>query len=145
MKKPFLKLFFASFVLLFTFSCKKNGSSKSRTELLTQKAWIQSNQEIGIGGNWEVDPEFASLEACEKDDQIIFKTSKSIEVNEGTLKCEEATQVGTVGMWNLTDNDTKLTLNEETGSITQLDENVLIITGMADESTNANYRITFKH
>lgn len=129
MEKIFLKLSFASLVLLSILSCNKNSNSKSKTELLTQKAWIQSNIEVESEGNWQIDPEFASWEACEKDDQVIFKTNKTFEVNEGASICGEAApEDSDHGLWEFMDNEIKLTINGQTGTINQLDEGTLIVT-----------------
>lgn len=146
MKKTFLKLSFAVVVLLSVSSCKKSNNSKSRTELLTQKAWIISNSEIGSGENWATEEEFASWETCQKDDAIIFKTDKTIEVNQGASKCEEdEPQTLNEGSWDFADDETKLTLFGDTGTIDQLDENTLIVRGIEPENQNINYRWTFKH
>lgn len=146
MKKTFLKLSFVSFVLLFTLSCKKNSSSKSKTELLTQKAWVQSNQEIGSGGNWQTDPVFASTEACNKDDHFVFKADKTYEVNEGATKCDEsAKDIIEQGNWNFEDNETKLNFSGGTVTLTQLDESTLIFTVPAPQNSALSYRATFKH
>lgn len=147
MKKTFLKLSFAVVILLSVSSCKKNSSSKSKTELLTQKAWIQSNQETESGGSWQIDDGFASAEACDKDDQLIFRTDKTYEQNEGASKCDEAAaQVIEQGLWNFTDNETKLTFSGGIIIIDRLDENTLVFTLDApDENTGLNYRATFRH
>lgn len=129
MKKLFLKLSLASLVLLSILSCNKNSSAKSKTEFLTQKAWTQSNIEVQSEGNWQTDLKFALSEACDKDDQVIFKTNKTFEVNEGASICGEAAPEDTEhGVWELIDNETKLTINGQTGTINQLDEGTLIVT-----------------
>jgi hypothetical protein len=146
MKKTFLKLSFAFFVLLLVSSCKKNSSSASKTELLTQKAWIQSNQETGSGGNWQIDPLFTSTEACDKDDQLVFKIDKTYEQNEGVSKCDEtADQVIEQGAWNFGDNETKLSFSDGTVDIIQLDESTLQFTVPSPLNANQYYRATFRH
>lgn len=147
MKKTFLRLPVVIFVLLSVVSCNKNGSSTSKIELLTQKAWLYQNLEVGAGGAWQTDPSFATMEVCEKDNQTVFKATKAYEVNEGATKCDSSDpQVNEQGTWDFADNETKLIISGETATINQLDEKTLILTGTTTvENSTINYRVTFKH
>jgi hypothetical protein len=145
MKKTLFKLSCAAFVLLSVSSCKKSSSPKSKTELLTQKAWILTNSEEGSGNNWTTEAEFAASEACEKDDEFVFKTDKTFEVTEGATKCEDSGSGSEQGTWNFEDNETKINWDSEIGTIDQLDEHTLILRGIEPNGSDINYRFTFKH
>lgn len=146
MKKAFFKLSFAFFALLSLSACNKNSNGQSRTELLTQKPWFQTNVEKGTAGNWKTDDDFTAMEACEKDDQTIFRVNKVYEVNEGASKCDASEeQIKEQGSWELKDDETKLTISGETGTIEKLDESTLIVTYSATQNGGLNYRFTLKH
>lgn len=68
-------------------SCKKDKDEKSQAELLTQKAWIivSDEERVGTTGTWT--DYFPDSLPCEKDDQTIFKTNGTYELNEGATKC----------------------------------------------------------
>jgi Lipocalin-like domain len=129
-------LFLFSFVILSGIgACKKDSAAdKSRTELITQAAWklVKSESKTGTGA-W-VDGTGLFL-ACEKDDNFVFRTNASYEINEGLTKCAPTDpQIYETGTWAFQTNETEVRLTS-TGSsssdisvIEQLTETTLVIT-----------------
>ncbi|MDO7885897.1 lipocalin family protein [Hymenobacter cheonanensis] len=98
-------------------SCKKNDdnspSSASKTDLLTAKSWRISAQTYSVAvnsGTPTVSDEYASSPACERDNFLKFNTNKSLTADEGATKCSPSDPQTQSGSWDLTTNDTKLTL-----------------------------------
>ncbi len=127
------------------FACKKKNNQKSKTELLTQKVWVVSKYELKTNNGPWVD-EFPNWEACSKDDQFIFKTNNTLEVNEGATKCSPTDpQIIETIAWAFTDNETRITINGS-ALIDLLDENTFIISITETFNGNTEYeRITFRH
>jgi hypothetical protein len=148
MKSIILKLL-AVLVVVGLFSCKKE-SAKSKTELLTQAGWRQSNGEMktGASGTWSVDPSFSSMSACEKDDITLFKTGGSFEINEGASKCSPSDpQLIYTGVWAFQNNETEISIvGQGVASIELLNETTLVIT-YSDTfgGTTYYYRETYVH
>ncbi len=107
-------------------SCKKEDA-KSKTDLLTQKAWMIQKAESKEGNNpWEDD--FPNWDACSKDDRYIFRVNNTYEFNEGLTKCDPADpQVFDTGSWAFTNNETKLLIGSDEFTIVALTETNLII------------------
>lgn len=98
-------------------SCKKNDdnspSSASKTDLLTAKNWRISAQTYSVAvsnGTPTVSDEYANSAACERDNFLKFNTNKSLTADEGATKCSPSDPQTQSGTWDLTTNDTKLTL-----------------------------------
>jgi hypothetical protein len=98
--------------------CKKNDSTSpsptaSRTDMLTAKNWRISAQTYSVAinnGTPTVSDEYANETACERDNFIKFNTNKSLIADEGATKCSSSDPQTQSGTWDLTTNDTKLTL-----------------------------------
>ncbi len=154
------KAFALLIVLIITFvGCKKNSSNKSKTELLTQKAWIQSNSEIKSGtSDWSIDPNWTYTPSCEKDDNVVLKADGTFEKNEGATKCNPSdSQVYITGVWSLlNDGNTLVETGREVGTtgsaitdtytIDKLDENTMILSfSETDRGITTMYRGTLRH
>ncbi|HSK12861.1 MAG TPA: lipocalin family protein [Phnomibacter sp.] len=145
--KNFLLSTLALTLVFFSFSCnKENDTVKSKTELLTQKAWMIEKYEEKVGSNAWVD-EFPGTDACTKDDQYIFRANNTYEFNEGATKCDAADpQVFGSGNWSFKENETVLSLDSEDFKLDRLDGTNLVIS--AEETiggTLYQIRITFRH
>lgn len=116
MKKQMLSIamLVLSSSLLFT-ACKKDDDKKEdRRENLTTGQWLQTAGTSTTTMNGVTSPavdEFASYDACEKDDLNKFETSGSVTVDEGATKCDPSDpQTYSGGNWTLTDNNNRLTI-----------------------------------
>jgi hypothetical protein len=129
-------LFLFSFVILSGIgACKKDSTAdKSKTELITQAAWklIKSESKTGTGV-W-VDGT-GLFPACERDDNFVFRTNASYEINEGLTKCSPTDpQIYETGTWAFQTNETEVRLtstgssSSDISAIEQLTETTLVIT-----------------
>ena len=137
---PFLLL-----VLFAANSCKKKNDQKSKTQLITEKSWIVSNDEYRIGTDPNCTSDYVNYLACEKDDFLKFETNNTGVANSGTLKCGSEPQTIPFN-WSFTDNETKLSLQGESYKIEQLTESTLVLS-FEDNSASPieYYRLTFRH
>ncbi len=145
-------------VLITSFAaCKKSSSNKSKIELLTEKAWLQTNSEEKSGtNNWSADPMWASIKPCDKDNNLVFKTDGTLEVNEGPTKCATSgSQIVGVLTWSLDNNENSMNITSFQGSSTfetshytidQLDENILELEMKKYiDTTITTFRYTLAH
>jgi hypothetical protein len=92
-------------------ACKKNNETSpeaSRTELLTAKSWRLSAATITAGTS-KTD-EYATAQACERDNFIKFNTNKSVVVDEGPTRCDPADMQTQTSTWDFNNDQTKLTI-----------------------------------
>lgn len=134
MKKMPLLLF--SGYLLLANSCSKIDKEVTptvlgRTQLLTQKAWIQvAGREKTGSADWY--DTFLSKPACEKDVQYVWKSDGSFNYNNGSTKCSSTDpQIFDQGTWLFTTNEMILSTQENGGggddfTIIQLDNSTLV-------------------
>lgn len=111
-------------------SCKKDddddnnggsGTSVSKAGLLTSGGWIATSFEVTFPAPIGTIDQYAMMDACEKDDILYFNSDKTILDDEGATKCDPSDpQSMSGGTWELTDNDTKLAINDD-GDIFDLD------------------------
>jgi hypothetical protein len=139
-------------------SCKKDNETapvvKPKAELLTQAAWkIVKDEEKTGNGAW-IDITGSYL-ACEKDNQIIFRTNATYEENEGATKCSPtASQIMSAGTWKFINNETQISSltnglsvsNTFIENVEVLDENTLR-TSYSDTTGGIiyGYRYTYGH
>ncbi|MEJ8844218.1 hypothetical protein WG954_17625 [Lacibacter sp. H375] len=146
MLKSTVKLLPFLFLLLFAAnSCKKKNDQKSKTQLITEKSWIVSNDEYRVGTNPNWTSEYVNYSACEKDDFLKFEANNTGVANAGALKCGAEPQTLPFN-WSFTDSETKLSLQGESYKIEQLTESTLVIS-YEDNSVSPieYYRLTFRH
>lgn len=137
MKKIFLGAMALSLVLV---ACKKDEDSPSKSDLLTNgstKTWVIDK--IFINGVDITDQQ----ESCTNDDNLVFRSDFTYEVNEGETKCDTSdTQVIDSGVWALIDNDTKIVVSD-TATVLRLTEGNLDILS-EDEFESSEIRFVKK-
>ena len=107
--------------------------SKSKTEMLTAKSWIMTAWTITTSGFGTSD-EFATLDACEKDNLRKFNTDKTYTEDEGATKCDpDDPQIIITGNWEFADSETSLifdkgTADEMTVKIASLTTTTMVAT-----------------
>jgi hypothetical protein len=91
-------------VFLFVTSCSKSNSStaKTKTELLTQSSWKFSNAKVS-GADVS-----AFLQACQKDNILVFATAGTGTLDEGATKCNSSDPQSNPFTWNFASNETVL-------------------------------------
>jgi hypothetical protein len=135
-----------TFLFIFT-GCKKEvDQPKTKTDFLTQKAWVIQAFEEKIGTAAWVD-EFPTFDACSKDDQYVFRANNTYEINEGPTKCDPTDpQIFETGNWTFENNETILSLDGEDFNLERLDDTNLILS--VQESfggTVYQVRVSFRH
>jgi lipoprotein-anchoring transpeptidase ErfK/SrfK len=140
-------LAFAAIASLFagTSSCTKpqqvNPPVKTKTELLTQKGWIQKSLKTKLNNDPWVD-NFASSLQCDRDNILTFTTAKTIILDNGAIKCDQADlQTFDAGTWAFSNNETSIYMAEpsstgETSTIVTLDENTLYLSTTISTGSN---------
>lgn len=123
-------------VLLIGASCQKSGenssnSSKSKTQLLTQKNWKivahTVNPAVDLNGDGTADSDvFATVyEACNKDDIYSFETNGTGTVDEGPTKCDDTDPQSTPIQWLFKSSETVIQINQ---GVVSLDFNLVELT-----------------
>jgi len=130
--------------LLFVFSSCNKEKVKSKTDLLTQKAWKIQKLETKEGNNpWEDD--FPTWDACSKDDRYVFRANNTYEFNEGLTKCDPSDpQIIDTGTWSFTNNETKLLIDGDEFTIVSLtDSNLILSSQETVQGITFQVKITF--
>jgi hypothetical protein len=153
MKKVILLM--AVTVSIFT-ACKKNTTTTSGTgdkkTYLTKAPWKYSKIEAQVAGTTVWVAISSQNQICEKDNIETFSTANTYIVDEGVTKCSATDpQTEESGTWAFVSSDTKLNINNLTGTspsndtatIATLNDNILAL-DYADGS-NGTIRITLKH
>ncbi|MCB0527568.1 MAG: lipocalin family protein [Saprospiraceae bacterium] len=112
-------------------ACKKDSDSKSNEEKLTgASCWKQSKVEAQdpFTGSWVED----TIDDCDKDDCITFNEDKTLDFDEGAVKCDPSDPQTATGTWSLSADGTTLTLNDPnsgsfTGTVTELTDSKLVL------------------
>ncbi|MEO6000072.1 MAG: lipocalin family protein [Chitinophagaceae bacterium] len=112
LKSPKLFNFIIIATLLFVAGCSKS-SSKTRAEYLASSSWKYSAAGIDQDGNGTIDIAAPSslVEACLTDNTITFKADKTGNIDEGSSKCDASDPQIVPFTWELSNNDTQLTLS----------------------------------
>ena len=122
-------------------ACKKDAA-KSKTVLLTQSNWKIVKEESKSGSGPWVDN--TSTLACEKDNQLVFSTTSTLELNEGATKCNPTDpQIIGTGTWSFLTNETQLQIVvfglTPIYSLDQLDDNTMVLS--RSETIRRSHRI----
>ena len=130
MKKIFFFLLILSTVAIII-SCKKSESA-GKTDLLTAGKWqITEYTEIcysgGMGFGTSTRDVYASYTACEKDNYYVFYKGGSVEVNEGTTKCNPANAQSYPEGWAFNSDETRFLFKGKDWKIFQLNKTTFII------------------
>ena len=135
-------------------SCKKSSSDKSRSELLVGNWMLTSDvysPSYDYDGDGTTETEAISLyESCDKDDFITFNANNTGSFDEGATKCDiNDDQAYPLG-WQLSDNDSKITIvgtgvGSGVANILQLDNSTFKISATFEElGTTYTNTQTFK-
>ena len=104
-------LSFLSAVLILG-SCQKDDSNdptpKTKTELITLKAWKYNDAKIDADNNGTGDQAIPAgvIEACQTDNNITFATSGSGTIDEGPTKCDASDPQSVPFTWSFKSNET---------------------------------------
>ncbi|MCB2409306.1 lipocalin family protein [Hymenobacter lucidus] len=91
-------------------SCKKD-EVESKAGTLTGKKWqVTAATVTYTGSQTGTEDAYKTLEACEKDNYIVFNSNKSLEVNEGKNVCADSEQMA-MGTWDINSDQTKIYIN----------------------------------
>jgi hypothetical protein len=108
------RLFVACVVILA--ACTKSNdsatvSATSKTSLLTAKVWVLTSSQYKSTSATTWTDQYALMGSCDRDNQIVFKTDGTYEVNEGATKCNAANPYTIeTGTWKFAQNETIITL-----------------------------------
>lgn len=100
--------------LLILGSCQKddstNTTTKTKTELITLKAWKYNDAKIDADNNGTGDQAIPAgvIEPCQTDNAITFTTNGSGTVDEGPTKCDATDPQSIPFTWSFTNNETTL-------------------------------------
>jgi len=108
-------------------ACKKDDD-KSNSEKLVDKNWnltaLTSDPAITFGGVSFTDL-YAQSQDCDRDDLTIFKAGGTVNYDEGATKCSQSDPQTTTGTWVLNTDETVLTVDGESWTILELNDNQL--------------------
>ena len=143
MKSLFSLLFVGAFLILG--SCSKDND-QSRTELLTERAWIFYKVEVSEN-NGPYEDEARFWPSCEKDDELRFFPDGYYELTEGQTRCSPSDpDLLEDGRWELLDNDNSLDLGGDILRIDRLNEDELILSAEENDLGDIyRYRYTLRH
>ncbi|GAA4378667.1 hypothetical protein [Hymenobacter koreensis] len=97
-------------------ACKKDSEkTQTKTEMITAKSWRVTADKSSISGNGQssTSDDYATYQACEKDNFLKFMTDKKVEFNEGPTKCAQSDPQTEIGAWDFNSDQTKLTLTDQ--------------------------------
>ncbi|MDA8886489.1 lipocalin family protein [Bacteroidia bacterium] len=145
------------FVLLASFvafqGCKDDEGStvpsvSEKTQLITASPWVLSAITIKIGT--EVEDMYSDLDACSKDDEIIFKSDGTEIFDEGDTKCDPDADQQETFTWSFNTAETELTLTEdgepETGTLKELSATKMELEfSQVEDGVTYMYNSTYTH
>ena len=119
MNRPFTKI---ATLLLFTTAsltaCKKDKDEekqpekeKTRTELLTQKAWLYVDYGHDDNNDGVLSKDESSVEACEVDDSFKFNTDSTLIDHDNANRCNSSAPESNTLKWKFQNNETELVLS----------------------------------
>lgn len=120
--KKILLIAFIGTMLLSVASCSTTDektstpvTTASKTDLLTAKKWRVTA--LTYNGT----DAYATMDACDKDDLHIFKVGGVYNADNGPTKCTPTDdQIFTISTWAFSENDTKLTFDNDTFTVVEL-------------------------
>lgn len=128
-------LLLAAVASVFLFGCSKDDSdssstSPSKTQLLTGHNWVLTGATLN-GVDY-----FSSLDACEIDNVLNFRTDNTYLMDEGAALCDTTAPQTTTGPWAFANNETTLvvdggTADEQSFQIVTLSSTTLSL-GISD-------------
>ena len=149
MKTIFLKLITISFFsTIICVSCKKETEvSKDNTALITEKNWKFEVYGLDENNNGIIEATENNMLDCEADDVYTFYVNGVGDFKGGTIPCSmDETPVINFN-WRFENNDTELAIFASPEKINQLDENILEVYYMDENSMGqpVKYIRRFRH
>lgn len=146
-------------VALIAFSCKKDDDKddqetvipKSKTELLTSAPWKATAATVAppveVAPGIFISDFYAFMEACEKDNLIIFKADGTGMDDEGATKCDDNDPQIEDFTWSFNANETTITQSYEDDedqvlTVKTLTETTLQVSFVEDDGNGGTYTIT---
>jgi Lipocalin-like domain len=101
------------FLLVILSSCSKNDEPSATKSQMIARNWKQTDLLASQAGTPAVSVFDTFFEPCNKDDIWQFKSDGTYTVVEGATKCDAADpDTITTGTWQLTDNDTRIIIDD---------------------------------
>ncbi len=132
--------------LLLSFaSCGKDGSTKTISKAsLIARNWIQTDLLAAQAGTPEVSVFNSFFEACDKDNIWQFSANGTYTVVEGSTKCVSTDpNVVSSGTWQLTENETKIIIDDSAEPAETLTIRELTSTSFRISGTQVSNGTTF--
>ena len=123
MKFKTIKFFTLVLAVASLAACSKKGTTKSKTELLTQSAWKYASAGIDTDKNGTVDVEDGSINSCEKDNSATFITGGTGSYDEGATKCSPSDPQTTTFTWQFKNEEKELEFDGDIYQLLSIDEN----------------------
>jgi len=124
--KLFLPLLLVSAVI-FISGCNKDKDDKSlsRSDILTIGKWrmtaLKMTPPVDYDGDGIVDSDvYAFIEACDKDDYFTFMKDGTLELNEGTLKCDPLDPQTQTDNWSFVNDEKEIIIAGDRCTILEL-------------------------
>jgi hypothetical protein len=112
--RSFALLLFSTFIFA---GCSK--TTKSKTELLTDKPWFLAYYGYDDNFNGNIDPAEDYMSACEEDNVFTFRTDGTLTEDEGANSCYSA--IAYRYNWYLSSDESSITIDGSTYTIKTLD------------------------
>jgi hypothetical protein len=112
-------------VILVSCSKKDNITTKSQTELLTQKSWKFEMYGLDENNNGVIEESENGMLACETDDVYTFNANGTGVYAGGALQCSIGEPPTIDFGWTFSNNGTELAIFAAPEKINKLDENIL--------------------
>lgn len=131
--------------LLAVASCKKDDDNKSRTETLTSGKWqiTGSKTTTTVNNTSTVDDDYASWDACEKDNFITFNTNNTYTADEGATKCNSNDPQTDIGNWAFVNSEKSLLIDGTSLNIDEFNNSTLRLSS-SDTSTFSGATYIYK-
>ncbi len=109
-------LFSIATCLFFCMACKKDkDKTLTKTEMITAGSYnLTAVRSDNDGDGIYEDDDYATFDACFKDNYYSFRTDGKVEMNEGATKCDPMDPQTELNDWHFASNETRLVIG--TGS-----------------------------
>jgi hypothetical protein len=119
--KHYTKLFLLIVFTVTLASCKKD-KEQSRTDILTSGQWKITAFTLAPPRDWDLDGDLDSdiyplLDACDKDNYMIFKSDGKLELNEGATKCDPLDPQVEIQNWSFANEEKEIIIAGDRGTI----------------------------
>ncbi len=146
------------FLMIFLAACSKKdeinaNNSKTAMELITNGKWYAAAFTSSVPIDWNgngvlITNLFATMEACAKDDYVVFKPNLEILFNQGATKCNRNDPQEETGNWKFQNTDKEVVIDDEPYTIVELTATSLVIRDKNPSLTNGVSYVTtssFRH